>query len=148
MREVNRLGVTGVIDAGGGFQNYPEDYQIIEELHRDGQLTVRIAYNLMTQKPKEELKDLETWAKQIRPGQGDDNYRSNGAGEVLVFSAADFEDFRVERPDLPPNMEADLESVVRMLAANRWPLAYARDLQRDHHKGAQRFRKGQWRNSV
>ncbi len=26
MREVNRLGVTGVIDAGGGFQNYPDDY--------------------------------------------------------------------------------------------------------------------------
>src|SRR6266705_4571758 len=34
MRELNRLGVTSVIDAGGGFQNYPEDYQIIEELHR------------------------------------------------------------------------------------------------------------------
>src|SRR6266699_968162 len=121
MREVNRLGVTGVIDADGGFQNYPEDYQIIEELHRDGQLTVRIAYNLFTQKPKEELKDFESWAKQVRPGQGDDTYRNNGAGEVLVFSAADFEDFRFERPDLPPNMEADLESVVRMLAANRWP---------------------------
>jgi predicted amidohydrolase YtcJ len=26
MRELNRLGVTGVIDAGGGFQNYPDDY--------------------------------------------------------------------------------------------------------------------------
>jgi len=25
MRELNRLGVTGAIDAGGGFQNYPED---------------------------------------------------------------------------------------------------------------------------
>ena len=36
MREVNRLGVTGVIDAGGGFQNYPEDYAIVEELHRAG----------------------------------------------------------------------------------------------------------------
>src|SRR5712675_1083399 len=55
MREVNRLGVTGVIDAGGGFQNYPEDYRIIEELRREGQLTVRIAYNVMPQKPKEEL---------------------------------------------------------------------------------------------
>ena len=75
----------------------------------------------MTQKPKEELRDFESWAKQIKPGQGDDSYRSNGAGEVLVFSAADFEDFRFERPDLPPNMEADLESVVRLLAANRWP---------------------------
>ncbi|MGH1560795.1 hypothetical protein ACRAWD_30160 [Caulobacter segnis] len=33
MREMNRLGVTGVIDAGGGFQNYPDDYAIIEKLH-------------------------------------------------------------------------------------------------------------------
>src|SRR5467141_5058085 len=121
MREVNRLGVTGVIDAGGGFQNYPEDYRIIEELRREGQLTVRIAYNVMPQKPKEELQDFESLAKQVRPGQGDDSYRNNGAGELLVYSAADYEDFRVERPDLPANMEADLESVIRLLATNRWP---------------------------
>src|SRR5229473_3045281 len=112
MREVNRLGVTGVIDAGGGFQNYPEDYRIIEELRREGQLTVRIAYNVMPQKPKEELQDFESLAKQVRPGQDDDSYRNNGAGELLVYSAADYEDFRVERPDLPANMEADLESVI------------------------------------
>ena len=68
MREVNRLGVTSVIDAGGGFQNYPEDYRIIEELHRDGELTIRIAYNLFTQKPKQELNDFASWAKQVRPG--------------------------------------------------------------------------------
>jgi predicted amidohydrolase YtcJ len=121
MREVNRLGVTGVIDAGGGFQNYPEDYQIVEELHRDGQLTVRIAYNLFTQKPKQELQDFESWAKQVRPGQGDDTYRNNGAGEMLVYSAADYEDFQVERPDMPPSMELDLEPVIRLLATNRWP---------------------------
>jgi predicted amidohydrolase YtcJ len=121
MREVNRLGVTGVIDAGGGFQNYPDDYRIIEELHREGQLTVRLAYNLFTQKPKEELKDFDSWAKQVTPGQGDDLYRHNGAGEMLVYSAADFEDFKVERPEMPPSMEADLEPVVRLLAQNRWP---------------------------
>nr|WP_229428584.1 amidohydrolase [Microvirga pudoricolor] len=121
MREVNRLGVTGVIDAGGGFQNYPDDYAIIEELHRDGQLTVRLAYNLFTQKPKEELKDFQTWASQVKPGQGDDLYRHNGAGEMLVYTAADFEDFKFERPDMPPSMEADLEPVVRLLAENRWP---------------------------
>ena len=34
MRELNRLGVTGAIDAGGGFQNYPEDYAVIQKLHR------------------------------------------------------------------------------------------------------------------
>jgi predicted amidohydrolase YtcJ len=121
MREVNRLGVTGVIDAGGGYQNYPDDYSVIEELHREGHLTVRLAYNLFTQKPKEELKDFDTWAKKVQPGQGDDLYRHNGAGEMLVYSAADFEDFKVERPEMPPNMEADLEPVVRLLAENRWP---------------------------
>ncbi|TCK30860.1 hypothetical protein EV667_0964 [Ancylobacter aquaticus] len=121
MREVNRLGVTGVIDAGGGFQNYPDDYAIIEELHRAGELSVRIAYNLFTQKPKEELSDFAGWAKQVTPGQGDDLYRTNGAGEMLVYSAADFEDFRVERPDMPASMEGDLEPVIRLLAENRWP---------------------------
>jgi len=121
MREVNRLGVTGVIDAGGGFQNYPEDYKIVEELHADGHLTVRIAYNLFTQKPKQELSDFQSWSKQVKPGQGDDLYRHNGAGEMLVYSAADFEDFRVERPEMPPNMETDLEPVIRLLAENRWP---------------------------
>ena len=121
MREVNRLGVTGVIDAGGGFQNYPEDYAIIEELHRDGELTVRIAYNLFTQKPKQELADFSSWVGQVSPGQGDDLYRHNGAGEMLVYSAADFEDFRIARPEMPPNMEGDLEPVVRLLAEKRWP---------------------------
>jgi predicted amidohydrolase YtcJ len=121
MREVNRLGVTSVIDAGGGFQNYPEDYQIIEELHHDGQLTVRIAYNLFTQKPKQELQDFDFWSRQVKPGQGDDIYRNNGAGEMLVYSAADFEDFQVERPEMPPSMEGDLEPVIRLLAKNRWP---------------------------
>jgi predicted amidohydrolase YtcJ len=121
MREMNRLGVTTVIDAGGGFQNYPEDYAIIEKLHADGELTLRIAYNLFTQKPKQELADFESWSKQVKPGQGDDLYRHNGAGEMLVYSAADFEDFRVERPEMPPTMEGDLEPVVRLLAENRWP---------------------------
>ena len=27
MRELNRFGITSVIDAGGGFQNYPDDYE-------------------------------------------------------------------------------------------------------------------------
>ncbi len=121
MRELNGLGVTSVIDAGGGFQNYPDDYRIIETLHDQGALTLRIAYNLFTQKPKEELADFSAWAGTVTPGQGDDIYRHNGAGEMLVYSAADFEDFRVPRPDMPPTMETDLEPVIRLLAENRWP---------------------------
>jgi predicted amidohydrolase YtcJ len=121
MRELNRLGVTGAIDAGGGFQNYPEDYEVISKLNKAGQLTVRLAYNLFTQKPKDEKADFLKWTKTSKYKQGDDYFRHNGAGEMLVFSAADFEDFRQPRPDMPPEMESELEDVVRILAENCWP---------------------------
>jgi predicted amidohydrolase YtcJ len=121
MRELNRLGVTGAIDAGGGFQNYPEDYAVIEKLAEDDQLTVRIAYNLFTQKPKGEKADFLNWTKTTKYKQGTDYFRHNGGGEMLVFSAADFEDFRQPRPDMPPEMESELEEVVHILAQNRWP---------------------------
>ena len=121
MRELNRLGVTSVIDAGGGFQNYPDDYQIIAKLADEGALTVRIAYNLFTQNKGAELQDFQRWTKMVSPGDGSAMFRHNGAGEMLVFSAADFEDFKEPRPDLPPSLESDLEGVVRHLVANRWP---------------------------
>jgi predicted amidohydrolase YtcJ len=121
MREMNRLGLTSAIDAGGGFQNYPDDYRVIEDLHRRGELTVRVAYNLFTQHPGEELKDFAKWVTMTGPGQGSDFYRMNGAGEMLVFSAADFEDFLEPRPDLPASLEKELGQVVRLLAEHRWP---------------------------
>jgi len=121
MRELNRLGVTGAIDAGGGSQNYPEDYAVIQKLADEGQLTVRLAYNLFTQKPKGEKEDFLNWTKTSKYKQGDDYFRHNGAGEMLVFSAADFEDFRQPRPDMAPEMEGELDGVVRVLAENRWP---------------------------
>jgi len=121
MRELNRLGVTGAIDAGGGFQNYPQDYAVIQQLSDAGQLTIRLAYNLFTQKPKAERDDFLNWTKTSTYKQGTDYFRHNGAGEMLVFSAADFEDFRQPRPDMAPEMEGELEEVVRVLAQNRWP---------------------------
>lgn len=121
MRELNRLGITSVIDAGGGFQNYPEDYAIIEDLHRRGEMTVRVAYNLFTQNPKGETEDFSRWVNMTSPGKGSNYYRMNGAGEMLVFSAADFEDFLEPRPDLSSSMEGELERVVRLLVEHRWP---------------------------
>lgn len=121
MRELNRLGLTSAIDAGGGFQNYPQDYQVIEALHKKGQLTLRIAYNLFTQNPGKELDDFTRWASQVTPYSGDPLYRPNGAGEMLVFSAADFEDFLVKRPDMPSKMEGDLKNVIQFLVQKRWP---------------------------
>ena len=121
MRELNRLGLTSCIDAGGGFQNYPEDYEVIEHLHSEGEMTVRIAYNLFTQNKGQELQDFQKWSNIITPYSGDNFLRHNGAGEMLAFSAADFEDFLQPRPDMAGNMEKDLGEVVRFLVEQRWP---------------------------
>ncbi|MBT2667589.1 amidohydrolase [Bacillus sp. ISL-4] len=121
MRELNRLGITSAIDAGGGFQNYPDDYKVVEHLAEKDQLTLRIAYNLFTQNPDHEYEDFASWAKIVSPGQGNDKYKMNGAGEMLVFSAADFEKFQMPRPDLATVMEADLKKVISLLVENRWP---------------------------
>jgi predicted amidohydrolase YtcJ len=120
-RELNRFGITSVVDAGGGFQNYPDDYEVVNELHQTNQLTVRLAANLYPQKPGQELTDFQRWTKMTKPGQGDDFYRVNGGGELLVASASDFEDMLQPRPDMPPVMESELMAVIRYLAENRWP---------------------------
>jgi predicted amidohydrolase YtcJ len=121
LRELNRFGITSVSDAGGGGQNYPEDYAVVKKLDDDGHLTVRIAYSLFAQKPGQELADYTRWLGMTKPGQGSDLLRVNGAGENLVWSAADFENFLQPRPDLRPVMESELEPIVRKLAAARWP---------------------------
>jgi len=121
MRELNRLGITSVIDAGGGGQNYPEDYDVVQRLQKQGQLTVRIAYNLFAQNAGQELNDYERWLAITEPGAGDAMLRMNGAGENLTWSAADFENFLEPRPDLAPVMESELEPIVELLATNKWP---------------------------
>ena len=121
MREMNRLGITSVIDAGGGGQNYPEDYDVIQQLHDDDALTVRIAYNLFAQAPGQELTDYERWVTMTEPGAGDAFLRMNGAGENLAWSAADFENFLEPRPELAPVLEEELEPIVELLAENKWP---------------------------
>ncbi|GED70478.1 hypothetical protein BRE01_41800 [Brevibacillus reuszeri] len=121
MRELNRFGITSVIDAGGGFQNYPDDYQVYEELDKRGEITVRTAYNLFTQHPNHELEDFQSWTATSQPYTGSPYYRHNGAGEMLVYSAADFEDFVEPRPELPAVLENDLFGVTRHLVQQRWP---------------------------
>ena len=111
LRELNRFGVTSAIDAGGGFQHDPEDDDVVAALHQQGALTVRLAYNLCTPKPRQALAAFQRWTQMTRPG----------AGAMPVFSAADFEDVLEPRPGLPPVMDTALRAVSRHLVAHRWP---------------------------
>ncbi|HEY9899099.1 MAG TPA: amidohydrolase [Pantanalinema sp.] len=126
LRELNRFGITSAIDAGGGAQNYPDDYAVCRELAREGLLTVRIAYYLFAQTAHKEFEDFARWVEMTRPGQNDDLFKPNGfltggGGENLVWSAGDFENFVQPRPELVPTMEAELARVVSLLVKRRWP---------------------------
>jgi len=120
-RELNRLGITSAIDAGGGGQSYPDDYKVIQELHKRGKMTMRIAYNLFAQKPGTEFDDYKRWTSMVKPGEGDAMLRLNGAGENLVWSAADFENFLQPRPNLAGDMDKELERITHLLVEKRWP---------------------------
>ena len=139
-RDLNRLGMTSAVDAGGGGQAYPDDYGVTIALAKEGKLTVRTSYYLFAQKAGKELEDYERWIKMTKPNRNDhmfyaNGFTSEGAGENLVASAADFENFLEPRPDLPHQMEDELERVVTLLVKNRWPFrihaTYGESIERD-----------------
>ncbi|RBQ11860.1 amidohydrolase [Pedobacter miscanthi] len=128
--DLNSLGVTSVMDAGGGFQNFPDDYQITDMLSKKGELNIRLPYYLFAQKPGTELEDYLKWIGMVdlSDHQTDDSfegekteYHVQGAGENLVASGGDFENFLKPRPELPPAMENQLKAVISELVKNRWP---------------------------
>lgn len=126
-RELNRFGVTSVIDAGGGGHSYPTDYAASIELARDEGLPLRISYHLFAQHVGRELADYGEWIASSRPGYNADAHHDHGfvlegAGENLVASASDFENFRAERPGFGAAWREELTATVRILVQNRWPI--------------------------
>lgn len=121
MREMNRLGMTSLIDAGGGGQNYPEHYQAIAKLAADKALTVRIGYTLMAQRPGREIEDYKGWLATAKLYEGDDYFRLCGAGEYTVWAAGDNTNFAKDPVVQPPIMEEKLTEVLTFVAQNGWP---------------------------
>lgn len=121
MRELNRLGITSVIDAGAPELQYPDDYRAVEELAQHHLLTVRVAYHLAAQTPGAEVADYLHWCTINRYGDGDEVFRFNGAGAVLLHAARDDANFRQPAPDITAQAMSGLEDVVRRLVARNWP---------------------------
>ena len=140
MRELNRLGVTGAIDAGGGFQNYPEDYAVIEKLAADGQLTIRLAYNLFTQKPKGEKDDFLRWTEIVEVPAGRRLLPPQRGGRDAGVLGCRLRGF----PPAAPRHAAGDGARARSGGAHPGPeplaVAAARHLRRDDQPGPRRVR--------
>jgi len=115
------------MDAGGGFQNYPDDYGITDQLNEEGKITIRLPHYLFAQKKGQELKDYTKWVGMVDVGihpkatATPKDYYVAGAGENIVADAGDFENFLFPRPELPDSMETQLLPVIRLLVNNKWP---------------------------
>lgn len=84
-RELNRLGVTGVVDPGGN-NLFPTDYQAVQTVWREGKMTVRIAYALNGQTAGSEFDELQSLTRMTPMGFGDAFLRFNGIGERITFA--------------------------------------------------------------
>lgn len=85
LHELNRHGVTGVIDPGG-HNLAPEDYAALFALWRADGLTARIAYSICAPRPGHELDDLQALTQFLPMGFGDAMLRFNGIGERVTWA--------------------------------------------------------------
>ena len=132
-REMNRLGITSTVDAGGGGHQFPDDYAGSETVVREGGLSVRISYYLFPQKSGQEAEDFRRWTSAYQASKNEDGrlehgYELEGGGEFLAHAAGDWENFLAPRPDLGERKAAgqdphgDLHEVTTILVQKGWPL--------------------------
>lgn len=126
MRQLNRLGMTSAIDAGGGGQFWPDNYSVMKKVAEDKKMTMRIGYYIFAaQKPGQEIAAWKENVEKVKPGDSYDLFRPNGyfmhgAGENIVWSAGDYENFLQPRPDLAEKMDAELTEALTIILKNKW----------------------------
>jgi predicted amidohydrolase YtcJ len=126
-RELSRFGLTSVVDAGATGLPYPGDYQALEKIAARPRFPIRVSTLLFPQQPGIEREVWEKWTAEEKRNINRAASRLNGyvfvgAGEILVWSGADFEDFMAPRYEPKPQMERELVAATRVLAENQWPI--------------------------
>ena len=132
-RELNRLGMTSAIDAGGGGHAFPKDYGGTQAVARQDEMSIRIGYYLFAQTAGKEAEDFSHWTEEYKAGTNDathleHGFELEGGGEFLAHSVGDWENFMAARPDLNARKDAgmdpagDLHEVVTILVKKNWPL--------------------------
>jgi len=83
--ELNRLGLTGVVDPGGNNMT-PREYQALFKVWRDRQLTVRVAYSLCGMTDGSEFQEYQNYLAMMPQDFGDDMLKFNGIGERITWA--------------------------------------------------------------
>lgn len=120
MRELNRLGMTSVVDPGGVGQPYPDMYGPLSSLANDKLLTVRLAMYLLPPHEKAELKDFERYIRTVRVGGDNHWFRFSGGGELLLNEGQDWDLYTRPRVTIPETLATPMESIVRKLVEAKW----------------------------
>lgn len=126
--ELNSLGITSGIDAGGGGHKYPKDFISTEKLAEAGEMPIRLSYFLFPQNKGAEYEEFQQWIANNEVGHNgeihlDHGYELEGGGEFLAWSAGDFENFLAPQPMLEdrPTWREDLKSIIRLHVDSGWP---------------------------
>jgi len=113
-KELNRLGLTGVIDPGG-FGMSPPDYRALFKIWREGTLSLRVAYTIFAQGRGKELEDYKALTQLLPMGFGDERLRFNGIGENVAWG--------VYNNDNPPEAAREqFTEICRWAASQRMSL--------------------------
>lgn len=83
-RELNAVGLTGVIDPGGYNLSIP-DYQSLFQVWRERALTLRVSFSVSAPRRGYELEDFQDLTRLLPMGFGDDWLRFNGIGENVTW---------------------------------------------------------------
>ncbi|MGE0626266.1 MAG: amidohydrolase [Hyphomicrobiaceae bacterium] len=98
MGELNRLGITGVIDPGG-YNLSPEDYEALFRLSAADGLGVRVAFSICAPRRGSELEDLQTLTRFLPMGFANGMLRFNGIGERVTWDMNNNDDPTQDQKD-------------------------------------------------
>jgi len=126
LRELNRFGLTSIVDPGESATIYPDDYRPLQALTAKPRFPIRISLFLFAQQSGTEIEFWTKWAREaprgINQAARPNGLILRGAGEVLIWKAHDYENFMAPRPEWAPGVEEDLTNVVRLVASQNWPI--------------------------
>ena len=121
-RELNRVGLTTVDDAGGAGQNWPEGYRVVTTLHDTGQLTERVHWWMQPNANGQEKEVIRAFIDTVPVDSGDDWLRPMGIGERPLISVFDGDGFQPDPPTFSPQALNDWRDIVRTVAERGWRL--------------------------